>query len=82
MIPGFYDRVRPLSLGERELLAAFPLSEADWLAQTGAPALWGEPEYTLVERIGARPTLDVTGMWQSNQHNERAQLLVVWNPCL
>ena len=63
MIPGFYDRVRPLSLEERELLAAFPLSEADWLAQTGAPALWGEPEYTLVERIGARPTLDVTGMW-------------------
>ena len=63
MIPGFYDRVRPLSLEKRELLAAFPLSEADWLAQTGAPALWGEPEYTLVERIGARPTLDVTGMW-------------------
>ena len=63
MIPGFYDRVRPLSLEERQLLAEFPLTEAEWLAQTGAPALWGEPEYTLVERIGARPTLDVTGMW-------------------
>jgi acetylornithine deacetylase/succinyl-diaminopimelate desuccinylase-like protein len=63
MIPGFYDRVRPLSLEERELLAEFPLTEAEWLAQTGAPALWGEPEYTLVERIGARPTLDVTGMY-------------------
>ena len=63
MIPGFYDRVRPLSLEERELLAEFPLSETEWLAQTGAPALWGEPEYTLVERIGARPTLDVTGMY-------------------
>ncbi len=62
MIPGFYDRVRPLSPEERQLLAEFPLSEAEWLAQTGAPALWGEPEYTLVERIGARPTLDVTGM--------------------
>ena len=47
MIPGFYDRVRPLSLEERELLAEFPLSETEWLAQTGAPALWGEPEYTL-----------------------------------
>jgi len=63
MIPGFYDRVRPLSLEERQLLAEFPLTEAEWLAQTGAPALWGEPEYTLVERIGARPTLDVTGMY-------------------
>lgn len=63
MIPGFYDRVRPLSLEERELLASFPLQEEDWLAQTGAPELWGEPEYTLAERVGARPTLDVTGMY-------------------
>ncbi len=30
---------------------------------TGAPALWGEKGYTTVERIGARPTLDVTGMF-------------------
>jgi len=63
MIPGFYDRVRPLSLEERELLAQFPLSEDEWLRQTGAPQLWGEPQYTLVERVGARPTLDVTGMY-------------------
>ena len=63
LIPGFYDRVRPLSLEERETLAQLPLSEAEWLSQTGAPQLWGEPEYTLAERVGARPTLDVTGMF-------------------
>lgn len=63
MIPGFYDRVRPLTLEERELLAHFPLDEAAWLRETGAPEIWGEPEYTLVERISARPTLDVTGMY-------------------
>lgn len=62
LIPGFYDRVRPLTTGERELLAHFPLDEAAWLAETGAPTAWGEPEYTLVERLGARPTLDVTGI--------------------
>jgi acetylornithine deacetylase/succinyl-diaminopimelate desuccinylase-like protein len=62
MIPGFYDRVRPLSLEERQLLATFPLDEAAWLAETGAPAVWGEPEYALTERISARPTLDITGM--------------------
>ena len=61
-IPGFYDRVRPLTLEERELLAHFPLDPTVWLREAGAPELWGEPEYTLVERIGARPTLDVTGM--------------------
>lgn len=62
LIPGFYDRVRPLTVDERELLAHFPLDEAAWLAETGAPTAWGEPEYTLVERLGARPTLDVTGI--------------------
>ena len=62
LIPGFYDRVRPLTEQEREILAQFPLDEATWLAETGAPEPWGEPEYTLVERLGARPTLDVHGI--------------------
>lgn len=62
MIPGFYDDVRPLSLEEREMLGVFPLDEAAWLAETGAPAPWGESEYSLVERLGARPTLDVAGI--------------------
>ncbi|WP_095044710.1 dipeptidase [Candidatus Promineifilum breve] len=62
LIPGFYDRVRPLTADERETLAQFPLDEAEWLAEAGAPVAWGEPEYTLVERLGARPTLDVTGL--------------------
>jgi acetylornithine deacetylase/succinyl-diaminopimelate desuccinylase-like protein len=62
LIPGFYDNVRPLAVEERALLAQFPLDEAAWLRETGAPAVWGEPEYTLVERLGARPTLDVNGI--------------------
>lgn len=62
LIPGFHDRVRPLDVDERERLALAGLDEAAWLAETGAPAAWGEPEYSLAERIGARPTLDVTGV--------------------
>ncbi len=62
LIPGFYDDVRPLSVEEREMLGAFPLDETAWLAETGAPASWGETEYSLVERLGARPTLDVAGI--------------------
>lgn len=61
-IPGFYDDVRPLTLEERETLGVYPLDEAAWLADTGAPASWGEAEYSLVERLGARPTLDVAGI--------------------
>jgi len=62
LIPGFYDKVRALSPEEREVLAQLPVDEAAWLAETGAPQVWGEPEYTLVERLGARPTLDVHGI--------------------
>jgi acetylornithine deacetylase/succinyl-diaminopimelate desuccinylase-like protein len=62
MIPGFYDRVRPLSVEERELMGQFPFDAAALLAETGAPETWGEPEYSLVERISARPTLDITGI--------------------
>ncbi len=62
LIPGFYDRVRPLSTEEREILAKFPLDEEAWLTEAGAPEAWGEPDFTLVERLGARPTLDVHGI--------------------
>jgi len=62
LIPGFYDKVRPLSGTEREILAQFPLNEERWLAESGAPQTWGEPAYSLVERLGARPTLDVHGI--------------------
>lgn len=62
LIPGFYSDVRPLSDEERRILSRFPLDEGEWLAETGAPAAWGEPQFTLVERLGARPTLDVHGI--------------------
>jgi acetylornithine deacetylase/succinyl-diaminopimelate desuccinylase-like protein len=62
LIPGFYDKVRPLSDHERQVLSEFPLKQDAWLKETGAPQAWGEPEYTLIERLGARPTLDVNGI--------------------
>ncbi len=62
-IPGFYDRVRPLTAAEREQLRAVPFNEAAYLAESGAPAAAGEKGYTTLERATARPTLDVNGMW-------------------
>ena len=62
LIPGFYDGVRPLTADEREVLSQLPRDEAKWLEETGAPQVWGEPEFALVERLGARPTLDVNGI--------------------
>lgn len=62
LVPGFYDEVRPLTEEERELIAQFPFDEDAWKEEMGAPEAWGEPEYSIVERLGARPTLDFHGI--------------------
>ncbi len=61
-LPGFYDKVRPLDEEERAELARLPQDERFYLEHTGVPKLWGEPEYTPVERATARPTLEVNGL--------------------
>lgn len=60
-LPGFYDPVRPVSAEEHADMAKLPQDEAFYQEQTGVPALWGEPDYLPVERVGARPTLEVNG---------------------
>ena len=62
-VPGFYDDVVPLKDAEREMIAKTDLSEEDYKAVTGVPAVWGDKNYTIRERLSARPTLDINGMW-------------------
>jgi len=62
-LPGFYDRVRPLTEEERAELAKLPMDEEYYKRQTGVPALYGEKGYTPAERVGARPSLDVNGIY-------------------
>ncbi len=61
-LPGFYDAVLPLQDEERAELARLPTGDEFYLRATGAPALAGEAGYTAIERVGARPTLDVNGL--------------------
>jgi acetylornithine deacetylase/succinyl-diaminopimelate desuccinylase-like protein len=63
-IPGFYDKVRPLSDRERELMSRVPFDEQAWLAGPAASRLaTGEAGFSTLERIGARPTAEVNGLW-------------------
>lgn len=58
-LPGFYDRVRQVDEEEHSEFARLPMDDAFLLKHSGAPALWGEPGFLPVERIGARPTFEV-----------------------
>lgn len=62
LLPGFYDQVAELSAVERQELSRLPMTDQYYQKITGAPQLWGETGYSPVERVGARPTLDVNGM--------------------
>jgi len=63
-VPGFYDDVRDLTDDERAAYAALPFSEDGWRGETGVrAAMDGETGYTLLERLSARPTFDINGIW-------------------
>jgi acetylornithine deacetylase/succinyl-diaminopimelate desuccinylase-like protein len=63
-LPGFYDDVLPLSQNERDLIARLPFDEKMWLADAGnSGAAAGEAGYGTLERVWARPTAEINGMW-------------------
>src|SRR5947207_7320489 len=66
-VAGFYDDVAPLPEEERRAIAELPFDEARFLAEVGAPAPFGEPGYSTLERQWIRPTLEVNGMWGGYQ---------------
>jgi len=62
-IPGFYDKVLPLTPEEKQKIAGAGNFEAETLKVTGGSQVIGEAGYTPLERAGARPTLDVNGFY-------------------
>ena len=66
-IAGFYDDVVDLTDEDRARFAELPFDEEAYRAHVGVPALVGERGFSALERRGARPTLDVNGMWSGFQ---------------
>ena len=62
-VPGFYDDVVALTEADRATFAALPFDEKAYEAALAVPALFGEAGFSTLERRGARPTLDVNGIW-------------------
>jgi len=63
LIPGIYDDVVPPSAAELKAWKSLPFDEAEFLKkEIGSSALTGEEEYSILERLWARPTLEIHGM--------------------
>jgi len=63
-LPGYYDDVRKLTKEERKNLKRVPRSDKQIKAEAAnPPKLYGEAGYTNVERLGARPTLEINGLY-------------------
>lgn len=66
-VDGFYDDVADLTDDERAAIARVPFDEEEYLDTLGLEATFGEAGYTTRERVWARPTLEVNGMWSGFQ---------------
>ena len=66
-IPGFYDKVIPLTEADREASASLPFDEKEYMKSLDIKAVHGEKGYTTLERASSRPTLDVNGIWGGYQ---------------
>jgi acetylornithine deacetylase/succinyl-diaminopimelate desuccinylase-like protein len=62
-VPGFYDQVRELTAEERAAFERLPFNEAAFCSEVGVSGLEGEQGFSTLERLWARPTLDINGMW-------------------
>ena len=62
-IPGFYEDVVEVTPEERKAFSKLPFEEEVYRQEIGAPKLFYESGYSLLESIWCRPTLDVCGVW-------------------
>ncbi|HEX5170359.1 MAG TPA: dipeptidase [Cyclobacteriaceae bacterium] len=62
-VNGFYDKVAPITDAEKEMINKTPYDAAKEMKQTGTTADVGDPDYSPLERVWFRPTLEVNGVW-------------------
>jgi acetylornithine deacetylase/succinyl-diaminopimelate desuccinylase-like protein len=62
-IPGFYDDVEKVSAEERAAMAKAPFSIDEYKKHLDIDDILGNDEYSVLEKVSIRPTLDVNGIW-------------------
>lgn len=80
-IDGFYDDVRALENWEREMYSSLPHSDETWLKKTGSPAVLGEKGYHTLERVWARPTCEINGIYGGYSGEGGKTIIPSWAGC-
>ncbi len=62
-LPGFYDKVSPVTNAQRAQWDGLGFDEAAFLGGIGLTTPSGERGYAALERLWARPTADINGIW-------------------
>ncbi|WP_171173617.1 M20/M25/M40 family metallo-hydrolase [Ruegeria sp. HKCCD8929] len=62
-VPGFYDGISDLPAAIKTEWNNLIFDETEFLSDTGLNRAFGEPEYTVLERLWARPTLEFNGIF-------------------
>jgi acetylornithine deacetylase/succinyl-diaminopimelate desuccinylase-like protein len=69
LVDGFYDDVIDLTVEDRVAIARVPFDEAAYVDQMGVTEVFGEEGYSVRERLWARPTFELNGIWGGWQGN-------------
>jgi acetylornithine deacetylase/succinyl-diaminopimelate desuccinylase-like protein len=66
-LPGFYDGISPVSNAQRAQWDSLGFDETEFLGGIGLTKPIGERGYSALERLWARPTADINGIWGGYQ---------------
>ncbi len=78
LITGFYDDVLPLEDWERKEFANLHFDEEAYCSDLGVPRVFGEDGYSTLERVWARPTCDVNGIFGGYSGQGAKTVLPAW----
>ena len=75
LVPHFYDDVVPLQDWERESFRKLNFDDKALAQELNVPRLHGEPGYSTLERLWARPTFEINGLFGGYQ-GQRSKTII------
>lgn len=66
-VDGFYDDVVDLTAEDKKAIAKIPFDDENYAKELGVTETFGEVGYTTPERLWARPTYELNGIWGGYQ---------------